>query len=234
MSKLRFRVVETAFKKKHVAVAAPAERPSEYYAKYVFNKEKMFRYLPSKVYAKLIDVIDNGAPLDRSIADEVAAGMMKWALEMGVTHYTHWFHPLTEGTAEKHDAFIEHDGKGGVMEEVRRIFKPEFLNRIDDIMVFHVLNKEDIRKIVTLLLKTLEKRCAEQMEIHLTVTNAVKDFIAEKGSDNKYGARPLRRAIQSKIEDALANEILEGRVKRGDSVQVKLHKNEIAFEVKKQ
>ena len=201
MSKLRFRVVETAFK---------------------------------KVYAKLIDVIDNGAPLDRSIADEVAAGMKKWALEMGVTHYTHWFHPLTEGTAEKHDAFIEHDGKGGVMEEVRRIFKPEFLNRIDDIMVFHVLNKEDIRKIVTLLLKTLEKRCAEQMEIHLTVTNAVKDFIAEKGSDNKYGARPLRRAIQSKIEDALANEILEGRVKRGDSVQVKLHKNEIAFEVKKQ
>ena len=124
--------------------------------------------------------------------------------------------------------------KGGVMEEVRRIFKPEFLNRIDDIMVFHVLNKEDIRKIVTLLLKTMEKRCAEQMEIHLTVTNAVKDFIAEKGSDNKYGARPLRRAIQSKIEDALANEILEGRVKRGDSVQVKLHKNEIAFEVKKQ
>ena len=234
MSKLRFRVVETAFKKKPVAVAAPAERPSEYYAKYVFNKEKMFRYLPSKVYAKLIDVIDNGAPLDRSIADEVAAGMKKWALEMGVTHYTHWFHPLTEGTAEKHDAFIEHDGKGGVMEEVRRIFKPEFLNRIDDIMVFHVLNKEDIRKIVTLLLKTLEKRCAEQMEIHLTVTNAVKDFIAEKGSDNKYGARPLRRAIQSKIEDALANEILEGRVKREDSVQVKLHKNEIAFEVKKQ
>ena len=234
MSKLRFRVVETAFKKKPVAVAAPAERPSEYYAKYVFNKEKMFRYLPSKVYAKLIDVIDNGAPLDRSIADEVAAGMKKWALEMGVTHYTHWFHPLTEGTAEKHDAFIEHDGKGGVMEEVRRVFKPEFLNRIDDIMVFYVLNKEDIRKIVTLLLKTLEKRCAEQMEIHLTVTNAVKDFIAEKGSDNKYGARPLRRAIQSKIEDALANEILEGRVKRGDSVQVKLHKNEIAFEVKKQ
>ena len=117
MSKLRFRVVETAFKKKPVAVAAPTERPSEYYAKYVFNKEKMFRYLPSKVYAKLIDVIDNGAPLDRSIADEVAAGMKKWALEMGVTHYTHWFHPLTEGTAEKHDAFIEHDGKGGVMEE---------------------------------------------------------------------------------------------------------------------
>ena len=122
--------------------------------------------------------------------------------------------------------------KGGVMEEVRRIFKPEFLNRIDDIMVFHVLNKEDIRKIVTLLLKTLEKRCAEQMDIQLTVTNAVKDFIADKGSDNKYGARPLRRAIQSRIEDALANEILEGKVKHGDHVQVKLHKNEIMFEVK--
>lgn len=117
MSKLRFRVVETAFKKRPVAVAIPEERPSEYFAKYVFNKEKMFRYLPSKVYAKLIDVIDNGAPLDRSIADEVAAGMKKWALEMGATHYTHWFHPLTEGTAEKHDAFIEHDGKGGMMEE---------------------------------------------------------------------------------------------------------------------
>ena len=122
--------------------------------------------------------------------------------------------------------------KGGVMEEVRRIFKPEFLNRIDDIMVFHVLNKEDVRKIVTLLLKTLEKRCAEQMDIQLTVTNAVKDFIADKGSDNKYGARPLRRAIQSRIEDALANEILEGKVKHGDHVQVKLHKNEIMFEVK--
>ena len=89
------------------------------------------------------------------------------------------------------------------------IFKPEFLNRIDDIMVFHVLNKEDIRKIVTLLLKTLEKRCAEQMDIQLTVTNAVKDFIADKGSDNKYGARPLRRAIQSMIEDPLSEELLE-------------------------
>ena len=122
--------------------------------------------------------------------------------------------------------------KGGVMEEVRRIFKPEFLNRIDEIIVFHVLNKEHIKKIVTLLMKTLEKRCAEQMDIHLSVTGAVKEFIAEKGSDNKYGARPLRRAIQSRIEDTLANEILEGKIKRGDQVQVKLHKNEIFFEVK--
>ncbi len=117
MSDLRFRVVETAFKKKASAVESPAERPSEYFGKYVFNREKMFKYLPSKVYKKLIDAIDNGAALDRSIADEVAAGMKKWATELGVTHYTHWFQPLTEGTAEKHDAFVEHDGKGGMMEE---------------------------------------------------------------------------------------------------------------------
>lgn len=117
MSKLRFRVVETAFKKKAASVEVPAERPSEYFAKYVFNREKMFKYLPSKVYAKLTDAMDNGAPLDRNIADEVAAGMKKWADELGVTHYTHWFQPLTEGTAEKHDAFVEHDGKGGMMEE---------------------------------------------------------------------------------------------------------------------
>ena len=117
MSKLRFRVVETAFSKKPVHVESPKERPSEYFAKYVFNKEKMFRYLPGKVYDKLIDSIENGAPLDRNVANEVAEGMKKWAVEMGATHYTHWFHPLTEGTAEKHDAFVEHDGKGGMMEE---------------------------------------------------------------------------------------------------------------------
>ena len=117
MSNLRFKVVEEAFHKKPVDVPHLQERPSEYFAKYVFNREKMFKYLPSKVYAKMIDVIDNGAALDRSIADEVAAGMKKWAVEMGVTHYTHWFQPLTEGTAEKHDAFVEHDGKGGMLEE---------------------------------------------------------------------------------------------------------------------
>ena len=117
MSKLRFRVVETAFKKKAATVETPAQRPGEYFAKYVFNREKMFKYLPSNVYAKLTDAMDNGAPLDRSIADEVAAGMKRWATEVGGTHYTHWFQPLTEGTAEKHDAFVEHDGKGGMMEE---------------------------------------------------------------------------------------------------------------------
>ena len=116
-NQLRFQVVEEAFKKKAVEVKAPSERPSEYFGKYVFTREKMYKYLPISVYNKLIDVIDNGARLDRSIADAVAEGMKKWALEMGVTHYTHWFQPLTEGTAEKHDAFVEHDGKGGMVEK---------------------------------------------------------------------------------------------------------------------
>ncbi len=113
---LRFQVVEEAFKKRPLEIEASNERPSEYFGKYVFNREKMYKYLPKDVYEKLIDVIDNGARLDRSIADAVAAGMKQWAQEMGVTHYTHWFQPLTEGTAEKHDAFVEHDGKGGMME----------------------------------------------------------------------------------------------------------------------
>ncbi|MCI8814755.1 MAG: ATP-dependent Clp protease ATP-binding subunit, partial [Lachnospiraceae bacterium] len=119
--------------------------------------------------------------------------------------------------------------KSGVMDEVKRIFKPEFINRIDEIIVFHALNKEHIRKIVTLLLKSLIKRCREQMSINLKVSTAVKDYIAQEGYDSKYGARPLRRAIQSKIEDALANEILEKRIGSGDEVQVKLSKNEIVF-----
>ena len=114
---LRFQVVEEAFKKRAVEVKAPKEHPSEYFGKYVFNKEKMYRYLPKQVYDAMVDVIDNGASLDRSIADAVADGMKKWAMEMGVTHYTHWFQPLTEGTAEKHDAFVEHDGKGGMIEK---------------------------------------------------------------------------------------------------------------------
>ena len=106
-----------AFRKKPQEVAAPADRPSEYFGKYVFNRQKMYKYLPRDVYEKLIDVIDNGTRLDRSIADGVAKGIKQWADEQGVTHYTHWFQPLTEGTAEKHDAFIEHDGKGGMIED---------------------------------------------------------------------------------------------------------------------
>lgn len=117
MSKLRFRVVETAFKKRAAEVPAPAKRPSDYFGQNVFNRAKMFKYLPEKAYERITDCIDNGAPLDRETADIVAAGMKKWAIGMGATHYTHWFHPLTEGTAEKHDAFVEHDGKGGMVEE---------------------------------------------------------------------------------------------------------------------
>ncbi len=117
METLRFQVVGEAFKKKPLDVKAPAERPANYFGKKVFNREKMYKYLPKDVYEKMIDVMDNGARLDRQIADSVAAGMKQWATENGVTHYTHWFQPLTEGTAEKHDSFIEHDGKGGMIEE---------------------------------------------------------------------------------------------------------------------
>ena len=117
MSTLRFRVVEKAFQAKPMEVPTPDKRPGEYFGKYVFNREKMFKYLPSTVFARLIDAMDNGAALDRQIADAVAEGMKRWASELGATHYTHWFQPLTEGTAEKHDAFVEHDGKGGMMEE---------------------------------------------------------------------------------------------------------------------
>ena len=117
MQTLRFQVVGEAFKKKPLAVETPSERPSEYYGCKVFNREKMYKYLPKDVYEKMVDVIDNGARLERDIADAVAAGMKQWAVENGVTHYTHWFQPLTEGTAEKHDSFVEHDGKGGMVEE---------------------------------------------------------------------------------------------------------------------
>ncbi len=117
MANLRFDVVAEAFRKRPLELVPPLERPSEYFARKVFNRQKMYKYLPSDVYEKLIDVIDNGAHLDRGIADAVAKGMRQWAEESGVTHYTHWFQPLTDGTAEKHDAFVEHDGKGGMIEE---------------------------------------------------------------------------------------------------------------------
>lgn len=119
--------------------------------------------------------------------------------------------------------------KSGVMEEVRRLFKPEFLNRIDEIMVFHPLNKTHIKKIVNIMLKTLEKRCKEQLHIQLKITESVRDFLAEAGFDSKYGARPLRRAIQTKLEDPMANALLEGTIKRGDTVRIQLHQKEIRF-----
>ena len=117
METLRFQVVGEAFKKKPLDVKTPADRPAKYFGQKVFNREIMYKYLPKDVYVKMIDVIENGARLDREVADAVAAGMKQWATENGVTHYTHWFQPLTEGTAEKHDSFIEHDGKGGMVEE---------------------------------------------------------------------------------------------------------------------
>ena len=114
---LRFQVVGEAFKKHPVEVATPQERPSEFFAKYVFNRQKMAHYLPADVFQKMVDVMDNGATLDLKTADAVAEGMKRWAMTLGATHITHWFQPLTEGTAEKHDGFVEHDGKGGMVEE---------------------------------------------------------------------------------------------------------------------
>ncbi len=117
MSKLRFRVVEEAYNRKAVQVDVPAERPDQYYGKYVFNRQKMAQYLPQSVYDALVNAIDNKESLSRDIADSVAEGMKRWAIDNGARHYSHWFHPLTDGTAEKHDAFIDLDGEGGVVEE---------------------------------------------------------------------------------------------------------------------
>lgn len=118
MDNLRFEVVKEAFRKRPIELEIPKEqRPSGLFGKYVFNRKKMFKYLPIDIFNKMMDVMENGERLDRSIADGVANGMKKWAEDNGVTHYTHWFQPLTEGTAEKHDSFIEPDGKGGMIEE---------------------------------------------------------------------------------------------------------------------
>jgi len=119
MSKLRFKAVEEAYKKKAVTVTAPEQLTSEYYGKQVFNKIEMAKYLPEEILEALIDVIEKGETLDYELANQVASGMKMWALERGATHYTHWFQPLTEGTAEKHDSFIEYVGAPGsaVIEE---------------------------------------------------------------------------------------------------------------------
>ena len=120
--------------------------------------------------------------------------------------------------------------KGKVMEEVRRIFKPEFLNRIDETIVFRSLNKEDMKQIVSLMTKELAKRCKEQMGITLTVRDSAKNYIIEKAYEPKYGARPLRRKIQNEIEDKLAEEILDGRIRQNSEVIVTTKKNKIVFE----
>ena len=117
MSTLRFKAVEEASNRKPVAVEIPKERPEVYYASKVFNREKMYQYLPIETYRALINAIDNKEPLPRKVADSVAEGMKRWAIDNGARHYTHWFQPLTETTAEKHDGFVEHDGKGGMVEE---------------------------------------------------------------------------------------------------------------------
>ena len=116
MESLRFKVVDEAFNRKADPVEIPSERPEKYYGKYVFNRQKMFEYLPADTYQALCSAIDNKQPLQREVADSVAEGMKRWALDNCARHYTHWFQPLTETTAEKHDSFIEHDGKGGVIE----------------------------------------------------------------------------------------------------------------------
>ncbi len=121
--------------------------------------------------------------------------------------------------------------KGSVMEEVKRLFRPEFLNRIDEIIVFHALNKEQMKRITGILFQELTLRCEKQLGIKLLVRDSVKKHIVDKSFDEKYGARPLRRAIQTKVEDVLADEILSGRIKTGDSVVVTMKKGEISFRV---
>ena len=116
MSSLRFKVVEEAFDHTAVPVEIPKERPNEYYGKQVFNRQKMFEYLPRETFEALVNAVENKEPLPRQYADSVATGLKQWAIDNGARHYTHWFQPLTETTAEKHDGFIEHDGKGGVIE----------------------------------------------------------------------------------------------------------------------
>ena len=119
--------------------------------------------------------------------------------------------------------------KTGVMDEVKRLFKPEFLNRIDEIIVFHPLNKEHMKEIVSILLRTLEKRTRAQMSIRLNVGEDVKDYLIEKGYDEKYGARPLKRTIQNLVEDRLAEAVLEGKVREGDSVKLTLKDDQLKF-----
>lgn len=122
--------------------------------------------------------------------------------------------------------------KSSVMEEVRRIFKPEFLNRIDETIVFRSLNKADMKQIVGLLAKELTQRCQKQLNIELLVRDGAKNYIVEKAYEPKYGARPLRRKLQNEVEDKLAELLLDGTVKVGMQVIVTTRKNEIAFETK--
>lgn len=116
MASLRFKALETLSSRKPVAVKREENLISDYYGMLVFDRPKMKKYLSKEAFKGIVDAIDNGTTIDRKIADQVAIGMKAWAMENGATHYTHWFHPLTDGTAEKHDAFIDHSELGGVVE----------------------------------------------------------------------------------------------------------------------
>ena len=141
--------------------------------------------------------------------------------------------PKNLGFATKTDEKADYNKmKANVMEEVKRLFKPEFINRIDEIMVFHPLTEKDMKQIITLLSKNLCDRCKTQMDIDLTFTSTLKDYLVKKYSDLKMGARPLKRAIQNVVEDELATAILEGRVKRGDVVHAGIKNDKITFTVK--
>ena len=140
--------------------------------------------------------------------------------------------PKTLGFANDTSEEKDHENmKNGVMDEVKRIFKPEFLNRIDDMIVFHALTKDEVKQIAALLLSVFAKRVQDQMQIELKYGAAVKNYIFEKGYDKKYGARPLRRAIQNEIEDKMAEEILSGNIKRGDKVRICIVKDKVVFKI---
>ena len=138
--------------------------------------------------------------------------------------------PKRLGFGNKEDEKQDHQKmKDGVMEEVKRLFKPEFLNRIDEIIVFRALNKEDMKHIVTIMAKELQKRCKEQLNIELNITSAAKSYIVEKAFDRKYGARPLKRKIQDEIEDKLSEEIIRGAIKAGDKITISVKKDAISI-----
>ena len=138
--------------------------------------------------------------------------------------------PKRLGFGNKEDEKQDHQKmKDSVMEEVKRIFKPEFLNRIDETIVFRALNKEDMKQIVTIMVKELQKRCKERLNMELSVTNAAKMYIVDKSFDRKYGARPLKRKIQDEIEDRLSEEIIKGTIKAGDKITVSVKKDAISI-----
>ena len=139
--------------------------------------------------------------------------------------------PKKLGFASKEDASKDYEFmKNGVMEEVKRIFKPEFLNRIDETIVFRALTKDDMKEIAALQVKQFVARCKEQMDITVTIPATVKTWIVEKSYEPKYGARPIRRKIQTALEDVMAEDILAGKIKSGDKVKAKIKKDEVVFE----